>query len=615
MEKRRSALAAAVAVAALAAADRNGSADPPAAGWPQWGQNAQHQGSVSTPGQRAARIVAQAVFDPFTAQEMAEGGSDLRAHYQAPLAAGDDVFMAAKTGTFTGITTWESQVWNEKRLTWQGGSLGEVWRFASDWKPVPFASSANGRGPILEPVFHAALAGGLLYVPGAGGTVYRLGAADGSPLGRINPFGPGVDGSIFETGPITADPDGNVYYNAIELATGGPGSAWDHDVVDSWLVKITAGGEVVKASYASLVPGAPGPGDPCLAVFSTAELPWPPSPDAVPPSVPCGSVRTALNLGPAVAPDGTIYVAAVHQFNSRTAYLLAVHPDLTPKWQASLRDRLADGCDVYLPPNGSPGGCRAGAHTGVDPAQNRPGGGRILDDATSSPAIAPDGSIFFGTYSRYNWGQGHLMKFSPRGEFLAAYPFGWDITPAIYVHDGTYSVVTKDNHYTGQGSYCDDNTLCPPDRTASDPSNPESFFISQLDKNLVPEWKFQNTNTLSCRRDPGGRLSCVSDHPHGFDWCINAPAVDGRGVIYAGSEDGNLYAIDQGGVLRDRLFLQLAVGAAYTPLAIGPDGKIYAENAGTLFVLGQALPSGGRGSRPVGGRRGGARSAGSGGRP
>jgi len=32
--------------------------------------------------------------------------------------------------------------------------------------------------------------------------------------------------------------------------------------------------------------------------------------------------------------------------------------------------------------------------------------------------------------------------------------------------------------------------------------------------------------------------------------------------------------------------LDLALGAAYTPLAIGPDGKVYTEDEGTLFVIG-----------------------------
>ena len=58
-------------------------------------------------------------------------------------------------------------------------------------------------------------------------------------------------------------------------------------------------------------------------------------------------------------------------------------------------------------------------------------------------------------------------------------------------------------------------------------------------------------------------------------------------MVYANSEDGNMYSIRQGGTLLQNIFLDLALGAAYTPLAIGPDGKIYTENKGTLFVIGK----------------------------
>ena len=33
-------------------------------------------------------------------------------------------------------------------------------------------------------------------------------------------------------------------------------------------------------------------------------------------------------------------------------------------------------------------------------------------------------------------------------------------------------------------------------------------------------------------------------------------------------------------------FLKLAIGAAYTPLSIGADGRVYTQNDGHLFVLG-----------------------------
>jgi len=267
-------------------------------------------------------------------------------------------------------------------------------------------------------------------------------------------------------------------------------------------------------------------------------------------------------------------------------------PDLSKKWAASFRDLLHDGCGVavseggWLPPNGAPGGCRAGARLGVDPATNRAGDGSVTDSSSSSPVVAPDGSILYGAYSRYNYGQGHLLRFDSNGNYLGAFGFGWDYTPAIYSHDGTWSIIVKNNHY-GSGSYCNDDNFCPPDRNATNPGSPEKYFISQLSPDFSIQWSYQNTNTQSCTRNPDGTLTCVSDHPSGFEWCVNAPVVDGNGTIYANSEDGNLYAIRQGGVLKQKIFQQLAIGAAYTPASLGGDGKIYTQNDGHLFVVGQ----------------------------
>ena len=244
-----------------------------------------------------------------------------------------------------------------------------------------------------------------------------------------------------------------------------------------------------------------------------------------------------------------------------------------------MRDRLNDGCNVLLPPNGSPGGCRAGAHMGRDPADNTLGAGRVEDDSTSSPVVAPDGSIYYGSFTRYNYAQGHMVHFSSTGAYLGSYKFGWDITPAIARQGQTFSIVTKENHYAELGSYCDDPNVCPPDRTTSDP---EAYFITRLSPSFNVEWQFRSTNTLSCARGGG----CVDDHPNGFEWCVNAPAIDANGVTYVNSEDGNVYAIDSSGHEVGHLFLQLAVGAAYTPLSIDSKGRVYTQNAGHLFVVG-----------------------------
>jgi len=73
---------------------------------------------------------------------------------------------------------------------------------------------------------------------------------------------------------------------------------------------------------------------------------------------------------------------------------------------------------------------------------------------------------------------------------------------------------------------------------------------------------------------------------------VNAPAVDSNGVVYVTSEDGHIYSLPQGhsGVFTKplrKIFLKEALGAAYTPLSIGADGKIYSQNDGNLFLVGK----------------------------
>jgi outer membrane protein assembly factor BamB len=410
-------------------------------------------------------------------------------------------------------------------------------------------------------------------------------------LQRIAPFND--DPNTFETGPLTVDAAGNLFYNVIQVFIDPSTGFYGHDAINSWLVRVTPGGSVSMASYSQVTsPEAPDPGGQCLTSFTVQQLPWPPSPTAVPATALCGTQRAGLNVAPAVAPDGTIYIVSRAHFNGRDAFLVALNPDLTKKWVASLANRFNDGCGVpvssggWLPPNGQPGGCRADAPLGVDPATNQPGSGVVTDDASSSPVVAPDGTILYGAYTRYNYAQGHMMHFDDTGNYLGAFGFGWDTTPAIYSHDGGWSLVTKNNHYGDVGSYCSNDTICPANRNATNPASPEQYLITQLDSNLNIEWSFQNTNTESCARNADGSLACASDHPDGFEWCVNSPAVDANGVVYANSEDGNLYAIAQGGTLKQRIFQNLALGAAYTPASLGGDGKIYSQNDGVLFVVG-----------------------------
>jgi hypothetical protein len=49
--------------------------------------------------------------------------------------------------------------------------------------------------------------------------------------------------------------------------------------------------------------------------------------------------------------------------------------------------------------------------------------------------------------------------------------------------------------------------------------------------------------------------------------------VDRDGTVFANSEDGNTYAITADGKYRDATFLELSLGAAYTPVALDHTGR------------------------------------------
>jgi hypothetical protein len=545
-----------------------------AQGWQQWGQNAQHSGSAAGAAQKLERIAGEFVYDPLAEPIRRDHGGSLLVHYMAPLVDGDDVFVLSRGDSVwlscreafppCGAQLWSGMQWGVTKLRRQNGQFEKQWTVISSWKPAP----DNGSG--WEPVFHPALYGAYIYVPAASGMVMKLDRKSGELIDCYDPFGDG-EPNRYVTSPLTIDGGGAVYYTVMKVDGTDP---WARDVEEAFLVKAVSAGEISKVSFRDLVPDAPVDG--CTTTFTADALPWPPAPDAKPPAAPCGSQRPGLNAAPAVAPDGTVYAISRAHFNSAYGYLVAANPDLSPKWAATLRDRLQDGCDVLLPPSGTPGGCRVGSYPGVDPATNEMPAGRVQDLSTSSPVIAPDGSILYGAYTRYNYRRGHLFRFSCDGEFAGAYDFGWDITPAVYAHDETWSVVIKDNRYP-VGSYCDVPGYCG--------EGEAKYSITSLTPDLIPEWSYQNTNDQACDRAADGSLTCETRR-EGFEWCVNMVAVDRNGVVHANSEDGHLYAIGRGGNLEGRIFLKTAIGAAYTPLAIGDDGLVYSQNDGTLFVVG-----------------------------
>src|SRR4029079_9117788 len=188
-------------------------ASPLTCSWTQWGQSADHQGQSCVRGQEPTRVLDHIVYDPFQFQEIAEGFGDLFVHYQVPLTdALGGFYMMHKAGTYTscdppgsfepfpcGVAqeTIVNEIWQEKRYQRQlDGRFVESWTFESDWKPYPEF--------LWEPMFQPALWGPIVYIPGAGGSVWQvLSLFDRAiPLQRINPF-PTVDPNTYVSGGVT----------------------------------------------------------------------------------------------------------------------------------------------------------------------------------------------------------------------------------------------------------------------------------------------------------------------------------------------------------------------------------------------------------------------------
>ncbi len=534
--------------------------------WTQWGGDSTHRGVSCSVGQSLTNVAFQTVYDPFTSQEQADSGGDLLAHYQSPLLAGDDVYMEVKSGTYTNCfqppaspTCFDSEDWGEQYFHWEDGKAVSKWTFASDYKPTPTSVT------LWEPVFHPAIFGNFLYVPGAGGTVHKVDRHSGVEAVQINPFAT-VDPNTYVAGPLTIDSSGSVYFNAVKFDATAPAG---NDIAGAWSVQVASDDSVALVPYASLVPDAPT-GATCVGTFiyNVDPTPWPPTPSAVPLIGACGSQRPGMNVAPAVSEDGTIFTVSRAHFNSAYSYAVALNADLTPKWHTSLRGYLNDGCGVTVPIDGYSYDCANGTTLGVDPATNARPAGTVDDTSSSTPVSLPDGGMMYGALTQYNDSRGHLFKLDAAGNITGTYDFGWDVTPAVYSHGATYSIVTKDNHY---GYF---------------------FDVTQLDNTLTPEWSFRSTNPENCTRDEDGNVNCTTDpfstegRVGGHEWCVNAPVVDPAGTVFANSEDGRVYAIAQGGEEKAHLFLSQSLGAAYTPLSIDHAGRIYSLNLGTLTVVG-----------------------------
>ncbi len=403
-----------------------------------------------------------------------------------------------------------------------GGTGSELWQFDTDFT-VPAHGWIPSCGIALAP-------SNRLWVPGAGGTVFQLDGVD--TAGVPAP----VRVAFYGTAAYEANPTA---YNAdIRICT-----PLTSDSTGNVFFGFRAAGANPLAIHSGLARiGADG-----SAAFVTAS------------TASAGrSTQVLMNCAPAMSNDGqTIYVVMSSKIGDATGYLVAL--DATT---------LATRAKVQL----------------KDPKSGH--NANLYDDGSSSPAVGPDGRVFFGVVeSPAASNRGWMLQFDANlASSGAPGSFGWDDTPSVvpasmvpsYTGLSSYLLTTKYNSYADLGGDgINKLAVLDPRATQVDPRTGATVMKEVLTVAAVtPDTEYTATH-------PGAVK----------EWCINTSAVDPfTNSVYAGNEDGVLYRWDLAtNTLSESVVLTPGIGEAYTPTVIGHDGRVYAINNGTLFSVGVTL--------------------------
>jgi hypothetical protein len=409
------------------------------------------------------------------------------------------------------------------RIEGRSGSDGRLlWSQDTDYQLPPHA---------WVPSYNVVIApAGQLCAPAAGGRVLVRASADtATATVRTAVFygeaayaaAPSAfDSSVRINTPLTCDAQGNLYFGFVVTGSNPAGLA---------------------SGFARV--GADGTGRWMSAVLAAGDT---------------SIEKPATNCAPALSPDGKTVYAAVNTPRiagvPQTGYLLALDSAT-----------LAVKARIAL----------------VDPDSGLPA--RLTDNGTASPAVGPDGRVFFGVQEsiqgQHN-ARGWLLQFDAL--LATAYlpgSFGWDITPSIipanmvggYGGPASYLVAVKYNNYEGAGTGDGANRLAVLDPLTS---QPDAYSPRAVMREVI---------TI---------LGPTVESPASggvYEWCINTMAADpwSRSIL-VNSEDGLLYRWDLAtNTFSQRIRLGEGLGQAYTPTAIGADGAVYAINNARVFSIGR----------------------------
>lgn len=488
--------------------------------WATLGANAQHWAQAPAASQPLQRVLWSRPVD-LDPQYTSSG--ELLIHYGSSLITHNNVILwPTKTGATDGF-----RIEAHNALT--GG-----WMYAmtTDYSLPSGSSWTPSCGPALSN-------DGILYVPGAGGTVYKRADPEHSNqpsyrqvfYGGSNFFN---NRTLYSNGvkintPLTVDGRGNVWFGFRTFGTTADKTPIGTPGLLSGIAKLTASGS--------------GQWKSAQAITNDSDA---------------ASVQT--QAAPAISPDGsTVYIAI--RRGSGGGYLVGLNSyTLATKYIHRLFDP-SNGADAIL-----------------------------TSQSSASPMVGSDGDVYFGVLgnpsSSHN-SRGYLLHFNatlatqkPTGSF------GWDITPSLapasmvpsYHGTSGYLVVTKYNNYAGSGTGDGTNRMA-----LLDPNATQTDSISG-----IPVMKEVET-VLGPMPDPNNDGTFPKAV---YEWCVNSAAVDpATSSILVNSEDGHLYRWDlTTNTLMQAVNLDGPRGQAYTATTVGPTGIVYAINNAKIFAVGASTP-------------------------
>jgi len=483
--------------------------------WAGFAGNAQHTALASDSPQRFNRIRWRAKVD----RKPMLFGNTLPIHYGSPMiTAANTVLVPTRVSAKVGF-----------RVVAYAGTTGERrWSLDTDYRP-PSAMALRAFALPLPAVLTPSDA---LVVAGVGGTVLVRGHADlmSGRVRRLVFYGAAqwkahrsaYDRAVRITTPLTAGPDGSVYFGFTVT-----GATPAH--LSSGIARIDARG------HATWITAAAAAGNRTVT-------------------------GVAINCAPALSPgDTTVYITVTSPMRGT---LVGMRGILVGLDATTLKPRF----HVVL----------------KDPVSGRPA--LISTSSSASPTIGPDGDVYYGVlenpFPKHD-DRGWLLHYNAtltRTKIPGS--FGWDNTASVlparavpgYHGTSPYLLVSKYNNYFRIGPHGDGHN----EVAVLDPRSSQNDPYAKVRTMRAVQTILSPVHVP--RTPAGSRYEwCINSAV--VDTADDSVIVNSEdGILYRWDLATN--------TLAEKIRLNGPRPEAYTPTIIGPDGTVYAINNATLYAIG-----------------------------